>query len=78
MQYQIIERAAAIAGRKSSKAPIVNIADTVSAADLMVCACSSFMSAVPRTQGFIDTAVRIFSRLGAGELLFHAFHAGTE
>ena len=38
----------------------------------------STFSAVPRPKAFVDAAVRVFGRLGAGKLLLHAFHTGAE
>ena len=36
------------------------------------------MSAFPSPKAFVDAAVRVFGRLGAGKLLLHAFHTGAE
>ena len=36
------------------------------------------MSALPCPQAFVDPTVGVVGCLGAGVLLFHAFHPGTE
>ena len=36
------------------------------------------MSAIPRSQAFVDPAVRVFGRLLAGEFFLHARHPSTE
>lgn len=41
-------------------------------------ACTSYKLTAPCPQGFVDTAIRIFSRLLRGKLLTHTFHPRTK
>ena len=36
------------------------------------------ISAIPSPKALVDATVRVFGRLGAGQLLLHAFHTSAE
>ena len=63
--------------RMSKNDPIAATTDTMSIMFLAV-SCVCVMSALPRPKAFVDAAVRVFGCFGAGELLLHALHPGTE
>ena len=78
MPVQTMVNNAAMAGNVSTSAPTTVATDTASSAYFSESECSVAILALPRPKTFVDTAIRVVSRLCASQLLLHARHPGAE
>ncbi len=77
MAVQTIVKIAAMEGRMPARVATTVPTERTSTTFLAASDVSA-MSAIPCSQGFVDTGVRIIGRLCRGKLLLHALHPGTE